>query len=224
MTLEPPKPPAPSSARAVWPLAADDVLKALAHPLRIRLLTGLCERGPMTLKELANHVGEADSLALFHLDRLIAADLVSADYARPQLSTTTPGRGRGRVYAAREPIVLPESVWEELPRQFKELTAARLFRLLHRDAVDAMEHGHFAPGDAHLSLTPLVLDGAGIEEVKELLRRTVGELLAIQGDSAERSGAITPHGVAQSVTVGLIGFRSSRHPEEGARAPQTVRL
>jgi DNA-binding transcriptional ArsR family regulator len=201
------------------------VLKALAHHLRIRILTVLCELGPMTLRELAEYVGESDNLTLFHVDKLIAADLVTAEYARALPSAPTPGRGRGRIYAAREAVLMPESVWAELPKQFRESMAGRLLGILHRDAEKALEHGFLAPGDAHLSLTPLVLDGTGLGAVSALLSRTADELLAIQRDCASRvRGDRGDIAAGQAVTVGLIGFRSTRDPADGVKAPQTVRL
>ncbi|WP_432972171.1 ArsR/SmtB family transcription factor [Dactylosporangium sp. CA-233914] len=54
---------------------ADDVLRALAHPLRLRMLN-LMWPGPMSAAELARELSVSHALASEHLRRLAAAGLV----------------------------------------------------------------------------------------------------------------------------------------------------
>ncbi|TQS39703.1 ArsR/SmtB family transcription factor [Cryptosporangium phraense] len=53
----------------------DPVLRALAHPLRLRMLN-LAWPSPMSAAELARELGISHALASQHLRRLIAAELV----------------------------------------------------------------------------------------------------------------------------------------------------
>ncbi|GAA4249921.1 ArsR/SmtB family transcription factor [Dactylosporangium darangshiense] len=54
---------------------ADDVLRALAHPLRLRMLN-LMWPGPLSAAELARELSVSHALASQHLRRLAAAGLV----------------------------------------------------------------------------------------------------------------------------------------------------
>ncbi len=61
-------------------------LRALAHPLRVRIVGSLREHGPATATLLAGRLGESSGLTSYHLRQLAAAGLVGEE----------PGRGRGR--------------------------------------------------------------------------------------------------------------------------------
>ena len=57
-------------------------LKALAHPLRVQLLSLLRTEGPSTATALAARVGESSGSTSYHLRQLAAADLVAEDPER----------------------------------------------------------------------------------------------------------------------------------------------
>jgi DNA-binding transcriptional ArsR family regulator len=61
-------------------------LKALAHPLRYRLLDALTERGPATASQLAAELGESSGATSYHLRQL----------ARHGFIAEVPERARGR--------------------------------------------------------------------------------------------------------------------------------
>ncbi|MDR6868415.1 DNA-binding transcriptional ArsR family regulator [Microbacterium resistens] len=61
-------------------------LKALAHPLRVRIFDLLAERGPQTASSLATLVGETSGATSYHLRALAAHDLIRE----------VPGRGTAR--------------------------------------------------------------------------------------------------------------------------------
>ncbi|WP_229022841.1 winged helix-turn-helix domain-containing protein [Actinomarinicola tropica] len=86
--------------RTADPLPADEcrvldaaALKALAHPLRFRLLERLMERGPSTASELAREVGESSGSTSYHLRQLAAHELI---VEAPDIGT-----GRDRWWRAR---------------------------------------------------------------------------------------------------------------------------
>lgn len=62
------------------------LLKAIAHPLRLRILGVLRITGPSTASRLADQLGESSGLTSYHLRTLAAAGLVEED----------PERGTGR--------------------------------------------------------------------------------------------------------------------------------
>lgn len=61
-------------------------LKALAHPLRVRIYNLLGERGPQTASTLAALIGETSGATSYHLRALAARDLIRE----------VPGRGTAR--------------------------------------------------------------------------------------------------------------------------------
>ena len=68
-------------------------LKALAHPLRVRILGSLRRTGPATATVLAGRLGESSGLTSYHLRVLAAHDFVVED--------TEQGAGRERWWRAR---------------------------------------------------------------------------------------------------------------------------
>jgi len=58
-------------------------LKALAHPLRVRLLGALREYGPATPSMLAERLGESSGSTSYHLRQLAAFGFVEEDPGRP---------------------------------------------------------------------------------------------------------------------------------------------
>ena len=64
------------SEQDVYRITTEDALRALAHPLRLRLLGLLRAEGPSTATRLAERVGESSGSASYHLRRLAAAGFV----------------------------------------------------------------------------------------------------------------------------------------------------
>ncbi|MEE4542198.1 helix-turn-helix domain-containing protein [Streptomyces sp. V4-01] len=90
MTASDPTPPAAGAAvdatgGDVLPLDPRS-LRALAHPLRMRLLSALRDHGPATASSLAARLGESSGATSYHLRQLAAHGFVEDD----------PDRGNGR--------------------------------------------------------------------------------------------------------------------------------
>lgn len=82
------------------PRSADldiDRLKALAHPLRLRILGALRISGPSTASRLADQLGESSGLTSYHLRTLAAAGFVEEDPDR--------GTGRDRWWRAAHDLI-----------------------------------------------------------------------------------------------------------------------
>lgn len=81
--------------RSTHELTADS-LKALAHPIRIRLLGLLRLEGPATASALAKRTGESSGLTSYHLRQLEKAGLVAEDTQR--------GNARDRWWLAAQQV------------------------------------------------------------------------------------------------------------------------
>jgi DNA-binding transcriptional ArsR family regulator len=57
-------------------------MRALAHPVRLRLLASLVTDGPASVKALARKVNESTASVSYHLSQLARFELVKADGAR----------------------------------------------------------------------------------------------------------------------------------------------
>jgi DNA-binding transcriptional ArsR family regulator len=85
-------------------------LRALAHPVRIRLLGLLRREGAMTASEAGRRLGESSGSTSYHLRQLARFDLVEE---------AGPGRGRERPWRATALF----TSWPDVP-ETKELEAA----------------------------------------------------------------------------------------------------
>lgn len=72
-----------SGGESEAPAAVDlDSLKALAHPLRVRILHVLTTRGPQTASSLATALGESTGSTSYHLRQLEAKGYIAEDADR----------------------------------------------------------------------------------------------------------------------------------------------
>ncbi|MDR7276490.1 ArsR/SmtB family transcription factor [Catenuloplanes atrovinosus] len=123
-----------------------DALKALAHPLRQRMLARLRRDGPATSADLAAELGVDRGAASYHLRQLERFGFVEDD--------TAPSAGRRRYWrAVREDVRLPRraadpeaaAVAAEIGRQW----LARSEADLHAYLADREAHGEFADAAQH---------------------------------------------------------------------------
>jgi predicted ArsR family transcriptional regulator len=107
-------------------------LSELADPVRRRLYEYVaCQDDPVRRDEAADAAGISRTLAAYHLDRLTAAGLLSASYARPP-GQTGPGSGR------------PAKLYRRVQQEVSVTVPPRSYRLiagLLADAVAADESG-----------------------------------------------------------------------------------
>jgi DNA-binding transcriptional ArsR family regulator len=192
-------------------------MKALSDELRVRIYAYLCDH-TASIAEIAAALGAPTSNVRYHVTELRNGGWIAHD-------PSVRGKGKGWYYRAIRSMVIPPSAWERLPEAAKHKLAVHLLRNLYADAGASMEAGRFLRPGIYMSLTPMVVDAQGKEDVRRVLERTLGELLDIQTDSDHRlRGAGTGDNGATSLTVGLLGFESLRDPAKGARAQETMRL
>lgn len=106
-------------------------LKALAHPLRVRIYDLLSERGPQTASTLAALIGETSGATSYHLRALAAHDLIRE----------VPGRGKGRERWWERPkgrIIMPgpDDTTSPSNRAAAQIVSAEFFRLRHQSLMD----------------------------------------------------------------------------------------
>ena len=106
-------------------------LKALAHPLRVRIYDLLSERGPQTASSLAALIGETSGATSYHLRALAAHDLIRE----------VPGRGTARERWWERPkgrVTLPgpDDTMSPSNRAAAQIVTAEFFRLRHQTLME----------------------------------------------------------------------------------------
>ncbi len=109
-------------------------LKALAHPLRVRIYDLLSERGPQTASSLAALIGETSGATSYHLRALAAHDLIRE----------VPGRGTARERWWERPkgrVTLPgpDDTMSPSSRAAAQIVTAEFFRLRHQTLMEYID-------------------------------------------------------------------------------------
>ena len=156
--------------------------KALAHPLRVRILTSL-HKGISSPNQLAQELGEPLGNVSYHVKTLLEFDCV-------ELVKTEPRRGAvEHFYRATERAFFSDSDWEKIPASARKGISGAVLEMIGQDSTQALVAGTIdARSDSHVSRTPLVLDEKGWTDLNALLGETLERAVQIQEESAGRLG------------------------------------
>jgi DNA-binding transcriptional ArsR family regulator len=195
-------------SKAKRPKGVDQrLVKALAHELRVEILTILNER-MASPNELSKELDEGLSQVSYHVK-------VLKDYECIELVKTEPRRGAvEHYYRASSRPYLSDSDWRQLPDSVREGMSADLMQMVLDDVTAALEAGTVdAHKDRHMSRTPLLLDKKGWKALGQLLNATLEQVIEIQTESTDRL-ADSPEEVME-VIVAMMGVEV---PSSGSRA------
>jgi DNA-binding transcriptional ArsR family regulator len=173
-------------------------VKALANSMRVQILTILNERANSTTG-LARELGlEPNDLAY---DVEVLRDMGSIEVVGEK-------KRRGAIevfYKATSRAHLDEFEWPTVPDPVKGGLRASLLQTIMADAIAAIDEDTYdAVERAHMSWTPLIVDGPGWEELVEILRVALEDVLKVSKSSAERLVANDEEGT--SCTVSILGY------------------
>ena len=122
------------------------VLKALGHPLRMRLLTFVAERGEASPVQMSRAL-DVPLATVSHHTRVLR------DLGYIELARTEPRRGAmEHYYRARAAPFLDDEHWQMLPIPARRRVSAQLFRQVFEEAAAAGQIGGFDAPRAHTSL------------------------------------------------------------------------
>ena len=155
------------------------IAKALAHPLRARILQRLGER-VASPGDLAVELGAPLGVVSYHVRML-------RDYDCVELVRTEPRRGAlQHFYKATARPNLDAGQWRTLPSGLRgELTGETIGALVG-DLASAADAGALEDPELVLSRTPLELDGRGLKKLNKLLAKTLDQALVIAAESSAR--------------------------------------
>lgn len=156
--------------------------KALAHPLRVRILTSL-HQGISSPNQLAQELDEPLGNVSYHVKTLLEYDCV-------ELVKTEPRRGAvEHFYRATDRAFLSDSDWSKIPASARKGISGSIIESIGQNATDALAAGTIeSRKDSHISDSPLLLDAEGWKELNKALADTVKRAATIQKEAAKRMG------------------------------------
>ena len=195
-------------------------VKALSHPLRVRILAMLQER-TASPSQLSEWLGATLGTTAYHVRSLHQLGLI-------ELADET--RVRGAIehhYRAGKRPMVSEDAWAQAPPIAKQAAVGSALQTINEYASKSAAEGGFDRAEAHLSRTSLKLDAKGWEQLNTAALKFVEQVEKIDAASKERAQK-TPHdGEPQDAQVVLLAFEAERlsgkEPEpkrkRGARRP-----
>lgn len=175
--------------------------KALAHPLRVRILTSL-QKGISSPNQLSQELGEPLGNVSYHVKTLL-------EYSCVELVKTEPRRGAvEHFYRATERAFFSDADWAKIPASARKGISGAILETIGQDATQALITGTIDNRtDSHLTRTPLLLDEQGWQELNALLAENLDRALAIQEAAADRLAKEKAEPI--STTLAILHFESA---------------
>jgi DNA-binding transcriptional ArsR family regulator len=193
--------------------AIDDSLsRALAHPLRWRILEVISERGESSPIELARALDQPLATISHHVR-------VLRDSRCVELARTEPRRGAiEHYYRAVLPTFFDDEQWSRVPIVFRRTVAGQVFRRIFEEGADAGAAGAFDAPGAHADRMVVELDDCGWHELSDLLDKVLREVQRIQDRSDARGAG---EGGTRASEVAILHFERAESiagdgPSDGA--------
>lgn len=188
------------------------LIKALAHPLRVRILSLLETRDMASPNEMSEELGVSLGVMSYHVRRLHALGFL-------ELVKRTPRRGAiEHHYRAKARPRVSDDVWAETPGIVKRAMVGATLQQITGYVNAAAAGGGFDRSEAHLSRTLLMLDDEGWAELAREMVRWVEFVERIEAESQERISKL-PGGEAESTAkrtaAVMMLFETAGVPDDG---------
>jgi DNA-binding transcriptional ArsR family regulator len=188
------------------------LVKAYAHPLRIRILS-LLDNRVASPSEIALELETPLSNTSYHVRQLAALGLV-------ELVDRAARRGAiEHYYTARVRPTITDEGWARLPEIVKRAHMGGILQTAIAHVVSAAEAGGFDRDDIHYSRTSGRLDARAWAEIAEELARSLERVETIVGESEARigAGATTDWEEATTLMMLFSGPSAKTLPPPGAK-------
>ena len=188
-------------------------VKAMSHPLRVRILALLDERTASPV-ELAGWLGAALGTVAYHVRALERVGLI-------ELVAQT--RVRGAVehhYRAKERPSVSDEAWAAAPPIVKQAAVSASLETIDAYARAGSAAGGFDHGNAHLTRTALRLDARGFNELSRACLRLLAQADRIEEAAKERTDRNPHSDDNQDIALVMMLFEATRltaeHPDDPA--------
>lgn len=186
------------------------LMKALAHPLRQKILAALSER-IASPSELAEELGEPLGNVSYHVRMLV-------DLGSIELVSTTPRRGAlEHHYKAVVRPFFDDAAYATFPSSTKRALRGDLLRELWTDIGNAANAATLDDPKTHIARHAVKLDEKGVADIAKLLSETADRVQEIRKASVARLGKNRNSDQAIDTVVVTMAFRAA---EPGKAKPK----
>ena len=186
------------------------LVKALAHPVRVRVLA-LLEGRTMTPKQLALELDMPLENVSYHVRTLAKFGLIELQRRR-----ITRGVVEHHYRTAERPRINAET-WAQLPPIVQEALNGAVLQQVLELASRSLSAGGFARPESHLSRRPALLDEQGFRDASAAVTAALDRISEIEREAAARMGPEGDHATVRAVAVGML-FEAAGPGDAGARA------
>jgi DNA-binding transcriptional ArsR family regulator len=173
------------------------IVRALAHPLRAKMLYVLQDR-EASPKELSRHFDVPLSNVAYHIQILRKMKLI-------RLVRKTPRRGAvEHHYVADQVVSMYIEAWSQTPAPIKEIAVAQWLEDVGGYVTQAAATGGFNRDNAHLSRSRPVLDEEGWDLVAAKMDETLAFVDQVEKESTERLKRSNHEGERRSGVVMML--------------------
>lgn len=165
-------------------------LKALAHPLRVKIFDILAAQGPQTASSLAALVGETSGATSYHLRALAAHDLIREVEGRGTARERWWERPKGRI-----DVPGPDEMTSPANRAAAQIVTSEFFRLRHETLMAYLNRPQSEVPEewrdvgmtmtTHLDITPAQAVALR-EELEAVVERAIERYRGQSGDDVRR--------------------------------------
>ncbi len=173
------------------------LLKAIAHPLRQRILFAIDEAGEASPKVVADTL-EAPLGRVAHHVRVLAR------LGAIELTRTEPRRGATEhYYRATMKAWFDDATWARMPPATRRSVVHTTLRHLLEHTTEAARGAGFDHPQVHVSYTMLDLDERAMDEIAAVLGETLERIQSIKLQAAARLGDAPP---TVQTELGILHF------------------
>lgn len=173
-------------------------VKALAHPLRIRILAMLADRVASPV-QLAAHLDATLGTVAYHVRTLHSLGLVELVDTRQRRGATE------HYYRAREHPRFPDDAWSGLAPVAKQRMLSAMLQQIGQYVTSSAAAGGFDDADAHMTRVSLRLDDRGFKQLAAASRKWLREAERIEEAAAARLDRCSDaDGTEEAVEAGVV--------------------
>jgi DNA-binding transcriptional ArsR family regulator len=186
-------------------------VKALAHPLRIRILAMLADRSASPV-QLSAQLDATLGTVAYHVRTLHSLGLVELVDTRQRRGATE------HYYRAREHPRFPDDAWAGLAPVAKQRMLSAKLQEIGQYVTASAAAGGFDHAEAHMTRRSLHLDDRAFAQLAQATRKWLGEAEKIGEAAAKRlAQRSTTDGEDPAVDVGLVVMLFEGRPvDDGA--------
>lgn len=187
------------------------LVKAMAHPLRVQILSVL-EQRVASPRELSDELEAPLGNVSYHVRTLSSLGLI-------KLVKKTPRRGAiEHYYEARGRAVVTDKAWAEVPDIVKRALLGATLASVSEEVNAAASGGGFERDDIHLTTTRVTVDEQGWRDLSKLLGDTWKSIEKIQRDSTKRLRGTDDDEAIDAGVVAMLFERGANANANGSAA------